>query len=196
MPWRNNHPALSWFRLHILFVSCTVIALGGILPGASHGQEDPGDRLSQFKAAFIYHFIDYIQWPESLQDSVFTIGILGNTEIETTLREISRKRKVSGRNLKIMVFDEIEHATMCHLLFISNEYAGQIEKIQDQLENSNILTVSDTPGLAEEGVAINFALVDDRLKFEINRQRLEQARLQASAQLLKLAILVDEPRVK
>lgn len=164
-----------------------------LIPVTCPGQENEDERLSRFKAAFIYHFIDYIRWPPETQDNFFRIGVLGDSRIVETLREISKKRKVSGRDLDIKVYDEVEQITDCHLLFIAPQYAGRFADIQNQVRTSSILTVSDSPGMAKEGVAINFALIDDRLKFEINRQSLEQARLQASAQLLKLAILVEGP---
>ena len=80
----------------------------------------------------------------------------------------------------------------CHLLFITPPFTDDIDRIKEALHGHNVLTVSDSPGLAEAGVAINFTLVRDQLRFEINRASLETAGLRASAQLLKLAILVDE----
>ena len=41
-------------------------------------------------------------------------------------------------------------------------------------------------------MAINFVIIKGKLKFEMNRRAIEDAGLQASSQLLKLAILVEE----
>ena len=80
------------------------------------------------------------------------------------------------------------------MLFISNAFAPRLEGVLEKLKEKSTLTISDTPGLASRGAAINFVLANGKLKFEINRRTLNEAGLQASSQLLKLAILVDDGR--
>ena len=55
-----------------------------------------------------------------------------------------------------------------------------------------ILIISDSEGLARKGTAINFVIIDDRLKFEMNLKAIQDAGLRISSQLLKLAIPVDD----
>lgn len=152
--------------------------------------------LVEYKAAFMYHFIDFVQWPEEDSTTSFKLGILGKSEVTGALRGIARQKSIGRRTLEVESYDTIEDIGNCHLLFITSRYADRLAEIRDTLGHRNVLTVSDTPGLAHEGVAINLTLVDDQLKFEINRSSLKSAGLRASAQLLKLAILVDnsEPR--
>ena len=50
-----------------------------------------------------------------------------------------------------------------------------------------VLTVSDIDGFAEAGGGIGFAMVDDRVRFDVNARALEESRLKASAQLMKIA---------
>jgi hypothetical protein len=54
-----------------------------------------------------------------------------------------------------------------------------------------VLTVSEQPGFAEAGTALNFVVVNNRLKFEANLKAISAAGLKAGSQLLKLAIIVD-----
>lgn len=61
-----------------------------------------------------------------------------------------------------------------------------------QLEAQGVLTVGDALPSAKKGVAINFVLRGEKLNFEINQRAVDRAGLVVSAQLLKLAILVDE----
>jgi len=51
--------------------------------------------------------------------------------------------------------------------------------------------VGDGKGFGSRGLAINFVLVDGKLKFEINTRALSIARLDMSSQLLKLGILLE-----
>ena len=138
--------------------------------------------------------IDYVQWPKETSTDVFKVGILGKSPVEGPLREISKKRGADGRKIQIDSFAAIEQVQGCNMLFISSSFAPQLEEVLKVLRENSTLTISDTPGLASRGLAINFVLVNGKLKFEINRRALDEAGLQASSQLLKLAILVGDDR--
>jgi hypothetical protein len=161
-----------------------------LIPMQTAGQDQAA--LVQYKAAFLYHFIDFVKWPEADTSSTFKVGILGKTEVADILRDISSKKSVGDRKMAIELYDAIDEIGSCHLLFITESYASQLDRIRKSLSGRNVLTVSDSPGLAHAGVAINLTLVEDQLKFEINRNSLQTAGLHASAQLLKLAILVED----
>ena len=163
-----------------------------LAPPPSFAQEP--DRLDRFKAVFMYNFVDFVAWPESASDSLFTFGILGESSITVPLREIAAGKSSTIRKLSVEVFGEIDEIDRCNILFVSTGYASRMEELKRTLGNRNILTIADTPGLGARGVAINFYISDGRLRFEINRESLKRAGLYASSQLLKLATLVEEQK--
>ena len=55
-----------------------------------------------------------------------------------------------------------------------------------------LLTVGDTEGFAQRGVAVNLYLVEDQVRFEISRRSLQRHHLDASYHLLQLARLIDD----
>ena len=172
---------------HIL-AALTVLALSLGSPAPGQSMEE---RMMRFKAAFIYHFLDYVYWPEERQVGPFRIGILGKSPLEERLRGIAQEREVGGRKLEVRTYDNAETIRDCHLLFIPEERSKDLQSILALLPPA-VLTVADTPGLARKGVGINFVVVQGKLRFEVNRQSLQTAGLQAGSQLLRLAILVDE----
>ncbi len=176
---------LSKFTICLI---CILLAGGIGLPARAEDQA----RLVRFKAVFIYKFFDYVEWPESESAGAFKIGILGESLLEEPLREISEKRSAGGRKIAIEVYRNIEALGKCHVLFISSAHSKEIEEVLQRLGDRSVLTISDAVGVADRGVGINFVMVKGKLKFEINRQALKRAGLRASAQLLKLAILVGE----
>ena len=184
----NRHSAR---RLLGTFIGAALL-LGGLLAPVQSATES--ERLTSFKAVFIYNFIDYVQWPKETSAGVFRIGILGKSPVEGPLREISKKRGADGRKIEIDVFTAIDQVKGCSILFISGVFATRLEGVLKKLKQKSTLTISDTPVLASRGAAINFVLANGKLKFEINRRTLNEAGLQASSQLLKLAILVDDGR--
>jgi len=78
----------------------------------------------------------------------------------------------------------------CHLLFISRSEKERLSALFSQLRGSPVLSVSEIDGFAETGGMVNLVLANKTVKIEINQAAVEQAGLQISAKLLKLARLV------
>ena len=187
------HPSPSRLRS----VPLAALLAGAVLlwtPAPVRAAPDPdAARLTVFKAAFIYHFLDYVQWPDSLDDGPLRIGIVGDSPLEAPLRAVAQKRRAAGRSLEVEVFAAAADIEPCHLLFIPPTHSDSLASILRSLADRPVLTVGNEPGLADSGVAINLVERDGRLKFEVNRRALAASGLQAGAELLKLAILVDDP---
>jgi len=148
-------------------------------------------RLAKFKALFLFNFIEYVKWPEDRKIGPLIIGFTGDSEILPFLERIAQKRKVGNREILIRRCDPLaDDPASCHLLFITSSSAGKLDEILHRLEDKQVLAVSGSDGFGRRGVAINFVLVNGKLKFEINTQALSVARLDMSSQLLKLGILL------
>ncbi len=144
------------------------------------------------KATFIYHFTKYIKWIDSDSTENFKIAILGDNDIITPLERISKMRTINNRKVSIKHLENIQDIEACHILFISASKKNELDAILKKIEHKNTLTISDGKGFAHKGVAINFVIIEGKIKFEINNRALERAGLQVSSQLQKLAILVEE----
>mgnify|MGYP000668983651 CR=1 FL=1 len=48
-------------------------------------------QVEKFKAAYIYNFINYVEWPANFTGETFVIGVYGNTGVSKNLEEISKK---------------------------------------------------------------------------------------------------------
>ena len=147
---------------------------------------------SKIKAVFIYRFIRYIQWPDLAAAKTFDIAVLGDSDIIDPLREIALLMSAKGKKISIKEFAEPQNLDTCHILFISASMASQLEKVLSRIKGKNVLTIGDREGLANKGVSINFIVLDEELKFQMNPRALERAGLKVSSHLKKLAILVEE----
>jgi len=154
-------------------------------------QKEMGSE-NDLKATFIYHFTKYIKWTDSDTAEDFKIVILGDNDIITPLEKVAKMRTVNNRKILIKQLKNIQDIEACHILFISTSKKNELDEILKKIETKNILTISDSEGFARKGVAINFVIIEGKIKFEINNRALERAGLQASSQLQKLAILVEE----
>ncbi|MCD6117631.1 YfiR family protein [bacterium] len=146
----------------------------------------------KIKSVFIYNFTKYIQWSNNDTSNTFKIAFIGDSKIIIPLKEIAEKRTIGNKKIRIKHYHDIQDIDMCHILFISASEKGCLKNILQKVGHENILTISDSKGFADKGVAINLVVVADKIKFEINSSALKRAGLHVSSQLLKLAILVEE----
>lgn len=143
------------------------------------------------KAAFLYNFAKFVEWPEASlpTDGTFVLGVLGSDPFGRALEELDG-RTVLGRRIVVRRYEREEDAAACQILFISSSEEERLPAILAALLRKPVLTVSDGDGWAERGVIINFKTRQSKIRFEINLERAEMSRLRMSSQLLKLASLV------
>lgn len=141
------------------------------------------------KAAFIYNFTKYIDWGAKNIDD-FTICIIGNSPVYLPLTQIASTKTVRDKKIVVRMINKPEEITGCDVLFIPVNNSFPLSLIFTNT-GKGTLTISETPGYANLGTAINFVIVNDKLKFEANVKSINDEGLKASAQLLKLAIIID-----
>ena len=64
------------------------------------------------------------------------------------------------------------------------------------LKTTPVLTVGDSEGYADRGVAVNLYMIDEQVHIEISRRALQRHKLEASYHLLTLARLVGDQQAK
>lgn len=103
---------------------------------------------------------------------------------------MASSKKVNGKSIEIAEFDANSDIENCHILYVSATESDQLRKIIEETQNTPVLIITDTPGLATQGAAINFVEVDGKIKFELNQKTAESKGLKVSSSLSSLAILV------
>lgn len=168
-----------------------VLLLTLLATTAVRAQTDPAEevRLAKFKAVFVYNFIDYVKWPVFRQTGPFVIGVVGPSHALPFLEQIAHKRKAGDRDIEVRQRQAGARLDSCHILLLDPSAEDHLGEIQTRLKGKHVLTVGD--GLGGRGLAINFVLVDGKLKFEIDPKALARDGLNMSSQLLKLGILVE-----
>lgn len=151
-------------------------------------------REYDVKAAFLYNFVTFTDWPADAfnsPDSPYVIGVLGTDPFGTALDEIVDGEQIKGRPLVVRRFARLEEAARCHILFISASETRRLKEILQRLKGQPVLTVGDLPGFAQAGGGIAFTATT-QVGLVINQSALHQAHLAISSKLLRLAQLVPE----
>ena len=148
----------------------------------------------EIKAAFVYNFTRFVQWPQSRASGPLDICVMGRDPFGSAIDEAVENKRVGGREVTVKRLSEIEKARACEVLFIASSEDEEVERIVETLAGAPVLTVGDSEDFAERGGMINLTKQGSHVRFEINVDALERAGLRASSQLLRLATIVGETR--
>jgi len=191
------------FSFHRLRARCRLVLLWGlflVFPRLGHA----GGTATEYsvKAAFIYNFARFIQWPPgtfSSKDGAIVLGVLGEGDFPADLQAINgRSVPGHGQNRVISLKrlagpQDIDH---CQILFILHSGEGLTPAVMREAGARNMLTVVEDCGdLAQTGAVINlFKTEGNRIRFEINVDAAKRADLSIDSPLLNLAKMVREHR--
>jgi hypothetical protein len=179
-----------------VLLSAIVVAAGGLV-GTGQAQPAAAARASErtIKAAFLYKFAEYVDWPmppgES-SDSPFTIGVLGSGALAEDLLRMTADRTVDERPVRVRSVTPNEAIDDLQVLFIAGEERGQLSTLLSSAKGRPILTVTETTGALSDGSIINFTVMGERIRFEISLAAAESSRLRLSSRLLAVAEHVYE----
>ena len=142
------------------------------------------------KAAFIYRFIEYVEWDKNNNSKTFEIGVLKESPITEMLVEISKDKKVKDKKMYIREYDDLNDIGFCDILFVSQNYDRPIEEVISKFGNKNLLIITEKIGYGAKGSHINFLISENKLKFEVNLSAVKKAGLKLSSQLLEHATII------
>ena len=167
------------------------LVLGLLLTAAPGHAQTPPPSEYQLKAAFLYNFAKFIEWPLNAfaeDKSPFIIGILGENPFGNNLEPTVSGKKINEHPITIQPFREVTDATNCHILFICTSEKKRLPEIIEKLRGTTVLTVGETERFIETGGMVNFVQEGAKLRFQINDDAAKVAKLKISSKLLGLAV--------
>jgi hypothetical protein len=157
------------------------------LPALSAAQ---AEREVQIKAAFLYKFGDFVEWPANAfagPDSVFLIGVVGAEALAAELERVTAGRTIQERKVVVRRLQRGEAPGRLHLLFVGQAEGARLAEILAAVKGQALLVVTESENALEQGSVINFVPVGDKLRFDVALPPAERARLKISARLLAVA---------
>lgn len=142
----------------------------------------------ELHAMMVYNFIKYIEWPNSNEE--FTIGVIGNSDVFTTLHEWYGGKIRGGKKFKVVEFKSAKDLRPCSIIYFGSSSKDELRIIIDRVKNKPTLLITNKSGFAQQGSAINFKTVGNSLKFELNQEAIKAANLKVSSQLAAMAIVL------
>lgn len=142
------------------------------------------------KAELLERLTRFTEWPESAfpdEAEAFVVGVLGQDPFDGHLARVAAQRTVEGLPIRVVGVDPRDDITQCHVLFVAASARSRIDGIVERTRGHPILTVADVPGAAERGILVNLLVENDRVRFEVNVDAVEENQLQLSSKVLRLA---------
>ncbi|NPA39994.1 MAG: YfiR family protein [Thermodesulfobacteria bacterium] len=143
----------------------------------------------KIKTAFIYNFLKFIDLPDNKKNGKnITICVFGRKDPFGKIIDILNTKEVKGKKLKVKKIFALSQVKMCSVLFIPSG-EERTEEILNYIREKKlpILTIGESPDFIDKGGIINFVIIDNKVRFEINNTIANELGIKISSRLLRLA---------
>lgn len=174
------------------------LAATGVLVAAvpARGQADTARAERQIKAAFLYKFLGFVEWPpEAFErgDAPLQVGLFGADALADELALVAQRRQVNGRPVQVRKLRAGEPPTALHALFVGRAEPASGPLMAQARRQPLLLLLGDSEETIAQGAAISFAVVDDKVRFDVAPLAADQAGLKISSRLMAVARRVVMP---
>jgi hypothetical protein len=170
-------------------VTALASALLALTPVSARADEAQHEAERNIKAAFLYKFAGYVEWPDAAASGggPLTIGVVGADALARELARITAGRTISDRPILVRQVADGESLAGLQILFVGAEPGVSFDDSVARARGQPILVVTDAPGALASGSVINFTFERDRVRFEVSLPAAERSRLKLSSRLLAVA---------
>jgi hypothetical protein len=146
----------------------------------------------EVKAAFLYHFTRFVDWPGQAPQGrgEFVVAVLGADQFYAVADRVLSGKSAQDLPVSVRRVTGPGEAVRARILFVGAGEASRLPEILGAVEGSGVLTVGDFAGFAEEGGIIGFRTVDNRVRFDVNVEQARRSGLKIGSEVLKLARVV------
>lgn len=149
----------------------------------SHAQSS----IPAAQSVFIYNFTRLIEWPADYKSGDFTIGVIGSGEVFNELKNYTTSKMVGVQPIKVVRFNATAEISRCHILFVGYGKTKELAEMLSKLGGGSTLIVSENKAAIDKGSAINFVIIEDKLKFELKTSNASSVGLKIHSNLENMA---------
>ena len=147
----------------------------------ARGQETPLEY--QVKAAYLYNFLKFVEWPARAVNGSLTICIAGRSPFGDALDDIVRDESIEGHAIAARVAAAPQPG--CNVMFVPHDVPAA--EFLRAARTAPVLTVGESADFIAQGGVINFVRDGGMIRFEIDQEAATRAGLRISSRLLRLA---------
>ncbi len=175
----------------IHFIRTSILSLGLIfLMGNLYCQ---GGFDNPTRALYIFDLAKYIDYGPGFADSsTFKIGVLiGDYDLVSELANLAKTRtKIQNKPVVIIGFKKIESITPTQVLYLNKNADFNLGKVKSKIEGHQTMLISEGYEFRES--MMNFIVVNNKPRYDINEELIKQAGMAVPPELLFMAIKTKE----
>jgi hypothetical protein len=186
------------FRLLLAVGLGALVLIGTVDRSSLRAQDDAEEaasRESRIKAAYLFQFGRYIEWPEKAfpnAKSPFLIGVMDGQYVAENLEQIAESKKIQDRAIQVRRYSSPDEAKPCHILYLSGSLASESQaKVIRRMAQQGVLLVGESEEFLNWGGVVRFVVEDNKVRIYIARKAAQREGLTISAKLLQIAHVVD-----
>lgn len=171
---------VGMIAMPIIFDDVSVLP---IVPPGTHQVQAEEEKI---EAAFIWQFLQFIEFPASAQQETFVIGCIGSSRVESFLSEIIRQKRLQdGRVIEVRHLNNLDDIGRCHVLFVAPSETAKLTQILNRARGRSILSIGCDDEFLSRGGIMNFYIENTRVRFEYSTEEIANSKLRFSSQLLR-----------
>jgi hypothetical protein len=144
------------------------------------------------KAAYLYRFTQYIEWPQAASsDASFTIAVLDAPGVAAELRRILPNHRIKNSAAQVREITRVQDLGSAQMLYIGSAQIDRVRNVVAALEARPVLVVTDAERGLVAGSVLNFVMLEHRVRFEVSLPAADRSKLRISAELLGVATRVQ-----
>lgn len=172
------------------------VAAAGLLIGLLPMQPAPvqGNELEYaVKATYLYKLAPFVEWPDRAAEfpgGVFPLCVVGRDPFGAVLDRAVNGQSIAGHPIVVRRFATITGNPGCAVMYVAGSEQQPAASVLAVVHGQPVLTVTDEALAPEVKGIIDFVLVDNRVRFDIDVAMATEDGLAISSKLLSLAITV------
>lgn len=184
-----THPWRAGAALRLL--AGMVLAL--TFAASSWSQVAVSPPQATIKAAFLYQFATYVEWPAGTfqrPGQPLVMAVSGDDEFHADLEQLVTGRTLEGRPIVVRKLAETASASGVHVLFLGKRRESRLREAIESAAGAIVIVTDQVNGL-RAGSVINFTSEVSRVRFAVSLAAAEARNLKLSARLLAVAQVIE-----
>jgi YfiR/HmsC-like len=170
-------------RRHALWVAAAVFAVSSVQPASAQGGLE-----SEVKAAFVYNFIKFIEWPpDAITGESFRVCLLGEDSFGGALERAVRGDNVDGHAIAVEPVPADGPFSTCQILFVPRAHSRRTAAVARALSGAPVLLVGESDDFLKAGGVINLVVEGGHVRFDVGLAQAASHGLRISSKLLRVA---------
>jgi len=171
-------------RINGLLIACAML----FAAAQARAQVFSADAV---KAAFLYRFASYVEWPADAPQGPLIVAVSGGEGVAKQLDQLLPRMSVHGRAAQVRRVSRESDLDGAHILYVAAESMKRTRALRAAAIGKPILIVTEGERGLDAGGVINFVDANRNVRFEISLLAADRARLKIDSALLSVAARVE-----